>query len=613
MKNALIIVTLSALFSGCSTFSPAPGVQPAVQPTFASVAKPAVNLAAKPADEVQDVPVADVLASLDPPVNLPGVELTADLMAKLMASEVAAQRGKWKDAYGILLDAAKQTRDPRLARRAMEVARDADQGAPALVAIRLWRELDPKAEEANQLYLRFIVFGEDLDEVHKALKGVLSKAAPAERGYAILQIQQIMRFAKDKTAAFTVLESLLTPYKEWIEARLALSFSAWAKGDNVRALQEVRAARAINPASEEAMLTHALVLGDSKLANQELADFLAVYPNAKEVRLKLVRGLIEQRQYSQARREYEVLLKADPNNPALLYGLGVVAFFERDLATAQASFVGYLEGIKLYPQNDEREVSTVYSYLAQIAEERGDTAGALKWLTQMSTSDSREANQFGVQLRRASLIAKSGNLAQARALLKSLHAESTDKKVLLILTDAQILRNANQNKQAYAVLEAGLKRFPKNTDLLYDFALIAEKLDRWQIMERTLRLVIQLSPKEHQAYNALGYSFAERNIRLPEAQALIEKALQMAPDDPFILDSMGWVQFRMGKLSEAEALLRRSYGLRSDAEIAVHLGEVLWQKGQKAEAQKFWREAKSKDPKNDALKSTLARLNVSLP
>ncbi|MEN9867199.1 MAG: hypothetical protein RL748_2789, partial [Pseudomonadota bacterium] len=222
-------------------------------------------------------------------------------------------------------------------------------------------------------------------------------------------------------------------------------------------------------------------------------------------------------------------------------------------------------------------------------------------------------SQFSIGLRRASLLAKRGNLTQARALLKTLRADSTENKVLLVLTEAQILRNANQNKQAYAVLEAASKRFPTNTEVLYDYALVAEKLGRWQLMESTLRQVIKLAPNEHSAYNALGYSFAERNIRLPEAQELIEKALQLAPDDPFILDSMGWVQYRQGKLTEAEALLRRSYQLRADAEIAVHLGEVLWHKGQKQEAQKFWREAQSKDPKNDALKSTLARLNVSLP
>lgn len=618
MKNVIIIVTLSALFSACSTFSPPSATAPATNPATNSAPKsnpaPASSTQAdnNSTTNALDLQVAE-LAALDSGTNLPAVELTPELMSKLMATEVEAQRGKWKEAHAKLMDLARQTRDPRLARRAMEVARDADQGAPALEAIRLWRELDPKADDANQFYVRFIVFSDNLDEVHQVLKDLLAKAAPAERGFAILQIQQIMRFSKDKNATFTVLESLLMPYKDWIEARLALSFSAWAKGDKARALQEVRAARAINPASEEAILTQALILGDSKVANQELADYLAVYPKAKEVRLKLVRGLIDQRQYIKAREQYDILLKEDPTNPYLLFGSGVVAFFEHDLAVAEKNFLAYLEAVKVNPQLAERDIGPVYSYLSQIAEERGDTDSALKWLGQMTGNDSRETSQFSIALRRASLLAKRGNLAQARALLKGLRADSTENKVALALTEAQILRNANQNKQAYTVLESASKRFPSNTELLYDFALVAEKLARWQVMETALRQVIKLAPNEHSAYNALGYSFAERNIRLPEAQELIEKALQLAPDDPFILDSMGWVQYRQGKLTEAEALLRRSYQLRADAEIAVHLGEVLWRKGQKQEAQKFWREAQSKDPKNDALKSTLARLNASLP
>ena len=132
-------------------------------------------------------------------------------------------------------------------------------------------------------------------------------------------------------------------------------------------------------------------------------------------------------------------------------------------------------------------------------------------------------------------------------------------------------------------------------------------------MEASLRQVMTLSPSQHHAYNALGYSLAERNVRLPEALTLIEKALQLAPNDPYIMDSLGWVQFRMGRLTESEKTLRQAYGLRADPEIAVHLGEVLWKLGQKDEAQKFWREARNKDPKSDTLKSTLARLNVSLP
>jgi len=181
-----------------------------------------------------------------------------------------------------------------------------------------------------------------------------------------------------------------------------------------------------------------------------------------------------------------------------------------------------------------------------------------------------------------------------------------------VLAQGQILRDAGQLAEAYSVLEAGAKRFPANPDLLYDFALLAEKTGRLDVMETTLRAVMAQAPDNHHAYNALGYSLAERNVRLQEALALIGKALSMAPDDPFIMDSMGWVQYRLGNLNEAEQHLRRAYSLRSDPEIAVHLGEVLWQKGQKADAQKLWREARAKDPKNDTLKSTLARLNLSL-
>jgi len=161
-------------------------------------------------------------------------------------------------------------------------------------------------------------------------------------------------------------------------------------------------------------------------------------------------------------------------------------------------------------------------------------------------------------------------------------------------------------------MEAAAKRFPKNPDLLYDFALLAEKLGRVDVMEVQLREVMAQAPDNHHAYNALGYSLAERSVRLQEAYGLVAKALEMAPDDPFIMDSMGWVHYRMGNLGEAEKFLRRAYGLRRDPEIAVHLGEVLWQKGDKTAAQQLWREARAKDPDNDTLRTTLARLRLSL-
>lgn len=610
MKNVPLIVTLSALFSACTTISPPNSGTASVLPTASVMASGSMtirNTSALVADESLN---ELALSMLDGTV-LPAVELTPELLQKLLQSEFAAQAGQWQSAYATLLAVARQTRDPRLARRAMEVALEAKQAPETLAAIRLWRELAPNAEEPNHYFLRFIAFSDDLGEAQTLLRARLEKAAPHERGYVILQMQQILRYAKDKSAAFAVLEQLLAPYPEWIETRLALAQAAFLKGDTQRALREARAARAIKPASEEAVLTHALLISDTRAAMKELQDYLAVYPKAYQVRMELARKMLDQHEYSKSRGEFELLLKSEPKNLSTLYVLGVVAMYEKDGAAAEKYFTDWLAAVAETPGN-ERDPGQVYSWLSQIAEERGDTEAALAWLIRMAGNDSRQNSQFNLQLRRAALMAKGGKLPEARALLKSLHADGTAEKVQVIMAEATILRNANQSLQAFQVLEAGLKRFPNNHDLLYDYALAAEKLDRWQIMESALRQLMVLVPDEHNAYNALGYSLAERNIRLPEALVLIEKALKLAPNDPYIMDSLGWCQFRMGNLKESEQTLRRAYDLRADPEIAVHLGEVLWRKGQKDEAQKFWREAQSKDPKSDALKNTLVRFNVSL-
>jgi tetratricopeptide (TPR) repeat protein len=259
---------------------------------------------------------------------------------------------------------------------------------------------------------------------------------------------------------------------------------------------------------------------------------------------------------------------------------------------------------------DERDPAKVLMMLAQLAEERGDIPAARAWLEKVDQEDA--PTWFAAQLRSAQLIGKQGDLAGARAFLAALKTEEPAQQVQVVLVQSQVLREAGKLEEAYAVMEQGAARFPANPDLLYDFALLAEKMGKVEVMEKNLRQVMQLAPDNHHAYNALGYSLAERNVRLDEALVLIDKALKMAPADPFIMDSMGWVQYRLGNLDEAEAHLRRAYALRNDVEIAVHLGEVLWHKGKKSDAQQLWREARAKDPKNDTLKSTLARLQLKL-
>lgn len=538
---------------------------------------------------------------------LPSVELTEELMFKLLSAEIAFQRGDWTSAYVTTLVAARQTRDPRLARRAAEIALAAKQTDEALAAVRLWRELAPHSEEATQYYLSFIMMGDDLDEARTIFEQRLKDARPAARSLLMFQIQRLLARAKDKDAAWSMLEGLLAPYMTTPEAHLALAQNASARGDHQRARDEARAALAIKPDSELAALTLAMVTPDKTDSIKFLASFLRAYPKARDVRIAYARILVDQKQFDKARHEFETLHKAQPEDLTILYAMGVLAAQTDDLKSGEKYLKTYLEVLAAHP-DEERDPTQALLILAQIAEERKDPDAALKWLAQIESGQM----YLSAQIKRAQIIAKRGDLAAARKLLAELDADGERDHVQILLADSQLLRDANRTDEALAALEEGLKRYPNNTDLLYDYAMAAEKLDKLDVMETSLRKIIELAPKNEHAYNALGYSLAERNIRLEEAFTLIEQALKLAPDDPFIMDSMGWVQFRLGKLKEAEELLRRAYVLRPDPEIGVHLGEVLWVKGQKEDAQKLWRDARTKDPLNDTLKSTLARLNVSL-
>jgi predicted Zn-dependent protease len=535
--------------------------------------------------------------------------LTEKIMFEYLSAEIAEQRGIAGAAYLTMLTIAQQTRDPRLARRAAEIALNAKRPDEALAAIRLWRETAPHSEEATQYYLGMVMVSDNLAEAQPILQQRLQEASPQARGAVILQIHRLMVRAPDKTAAFSMLEQLLAPYQSVPEAHLALAQAAFAQGNKVRARDEARTALTTDQHSELAALTLAQVTSDRDAAAKSLTDFLAAHPKSRDVRLAYARMLVEQKRYPEAQREFKTLLKDRPQDLTLLYALGLLSTQSNDLRAAEDYLVTYLEVLATRPE-EERDPNQALLLLAQIAEERNDTQAALKWLDKIES----ETPQWylSAQIKRAQLISKNGNVAGARKLLRGLRTDSEEDAIQLVIAEGQILRSANQLQEAITVMEGGLKRFPQSTDLLYDHAMLAEKLNNLDGMEASLRKIMKLAPNNQHAYNALGYSLAERNVRLPEAYALVEKALELAPEDPFIMDSMGWVHFRLGRIQEAENLLRRAYALRPDPEIAAHLGEVLWAKGQQEDAKKLWRDANIKDPKNDTLKSTLGRLQVHL-
>jgi tetratricopeptide (TPR) repeat protein len=372
---------------------------------------------------------------------------------------------------------------------------------------------------------------------------------------------------------------------------------------------EARKALDIKPDSELATLTMAQMLQDLDGAQQLFAGFLQQYPAAREVRGAYARLLVEQKEYDKAREQFQILLKDQPDNPGTLYALGIMSLQGQDAKAAEDYFKRYIALLESQP-DPERDPNKALMLLAQIAEEKGDLDGALAWLDKIETEEPRAA--LSARLKRAHITARKGDLDGARAQLKEITASDTAEQVQIVQAEGQLLRDAGRVQEAFKTLQDGVLRFPNSPDLMYDYALAAEKLGKVEAMETALRKVIESVPDNHHAYNALGYSLADRNVRLAEAFELIDKALKMAPGDPYIMDSMGWVLFRMGKLKEAEQSLRQAYALRGDAEIAVHLGEVLWTQGDKAGAARLWREARAKDPKNDALRSTLARLKAGI-
>lgn len=593
MKNAFAIVTLSALLSACA-------IAPPKQAESAAAPEPAA---------APDSAAAVVEAPAPAPEALPNNDLTGDMLFRITKAELEFKQGQWQGAFITMLALAQQTRDPRLARRAAEMALAAKQGQEALAAIRLWRELAPDSDEATQYFLGFAVVNDDLSEAEAIFAQRLKAAPPAQRGMAMLQMQQFMLRAKDKAAAFAMQERVLAPYDDMLESHLILAQGAFAVNDTGRARAEAQKAQAIKPDSELAVLTMAQVSGDIDAAGEVLTAFLEKYPKAREVRAAYARILVDSKQLEPARKEFLTLLKDQPDNIATLYALGVMAMQTNDLPEAEKYFTRFITVMDEHP-DDERDPSKVLMILSQIAEQRGDVDAAYKWLEKIEGDDPKL--YLAARMKMATLTARKGDVDGARKQLATLTPADPADQAQIFQTDAQLLREAGDTRAAYTVLENAVKRYPDNPDLLYDFALVAEKVGNVALMEKLLRQVMIAAPDNQHAYNALGYSLAERNERLPEAYALIDQAMKMAPGDPFIMDSMGWVQFRMGNLDEAEALLRRAYALRADPEIAVHLGEVLFVKGDTAGAQKMWQEAKSKDPKNDALKNTLARLNQNL-
>ncbi|MCC6608378.1 MAG: tetratricopeptide repeat protein [Burkholderiales bacterium] len=533
-----------------------------------------------------------------PGPELPKQDLTDQTLYEYLLAEIANQRGNAAVSAQAYVDLAQRTRDPRIARRATEIAIYARMPETALTAAQIWLETDPQSPEALRTVTSLLVSVKRLPEAEPYLQRVLAASAES-RGNSFLQLNRLLAGSEDKRAILELVQRLAAPYPALAQAHFAIAQAAAAAGEEDLALKEIREAGRLEPDWELAALYEAQLL--QKRSNAEaaarLAAFLEGHPNSRDVRLNYARLLVNQKSYPEARAEFQKLLETFPDNTEVMFAVAVLSMQLEDYAAAE----DYLKRLLAL---DYRDRNTVYFYLGQLAEEQKRFPEARGWYREVT----RGEHYLPAQIRQAEILSKQGDLAGAREFLHKVDAANNQQRVQLILAEAQLLREANQTGEAFKVVGRGLEKLPDNTDLLYDYAMLAEKLDRMDILESSLRKVIRIKPDHAHAYNALGYSLADRSERLAEAREYIETALKLAPDDAFIIDSMGWVLYREGKPDEALKYLERAYAGRPDPEIAAHLGEVLWTVGQHAEAEKVWNDALTKAPTNDTLIKTIKRL-----
>ena len=526
--------------------------------------------------------------------------LTADQLYQFLVAEIASQRGERELAAEAYADLARQTRDPAIAQRAVEVALVGRDSELAIRATNLWLELDPNSTSARQTLIALLLTSGNLKDAGPQLKRLLADDQPMA-GRVFMQLGSLTARHPDKAGVLKLVSGLAADYPNLPEAHLATAQAARSAEQNSLGLAETDAALKQRPDWELAALLHGTLLSQSAPdeAVKYYRDFLKRNPNSREVRTGLARQLATQKDYAGARKEFESLVTAAPNTAEYFLALGVLSIELKDYAAAEKHLKRTLE--LNYGQPD-----TVRTYLGQIKEDQKRYPEAIAWYQQVTDGETYLATQVRV----AALMAKQGDIAGGRKYLHSIRTSSPEQAGQIFMAEAQILRDAKQYEQAIDVLSAGLKVQPESADLLYDRAMTAEKLSRFDVLETDLRKIIAMKPDYAHAYNALGYTLAERNMRLPEALQLIEKAYQLAPEDPAILDSMGWVHFRLGNLEKGLDFLRKAIIARPDPEVAAHLAEVLVARGDRNEAKTVSDKALKENPDNEALLAVVKKLEL---
>lgn len=537
----------------------------------------------------------------------PDASLTAEFVYRYLIAEIAGQRGDYATSGTVFYNLAKSDLSSpysaMLAKRAAEIGAYGNMPSLAIPAIKLWAELDPKSTEAQKASTEMWIATGNLKEAEPHLAQLLRQESTRAGGF--LSLNNLLSRSKDKIATLRLVQSLAKPYPELAEAHFAMAQAATIANQDDLALKEINLTEQLNASWPLVALFKGQLL--EKQSPQAAIDFyrhfLDTNPEEIEVRIQLARSLVNQKQFTEAKQLFPAILEQAKNNAVntqfknhaeVTAIVGLLAYQSADYPSAEGYFKQALSlGMKSKDQ--------LYIYLGQTAEKLDQTETAIAWYQKITPTD---AHYLDAQINLANLIALTQSTDKAVDFLDVVEDLNTEQQIIVIQAQASLLGKAQRHKEAFDLLEKAIKNLPNSPDLIYDYALAAERTQKFELMESELRRAMAIKPDFAAAYNALGYSFADRNIRLNEAITLIEKALKIAPNDYFMLDSLGWAHYRKGNLNQALRYLQQAYSTSQDPEIAAHLGEVLWKKGQYEQAKKIWDDALISHPHNETLINT---------
>jgi tetratricopeptide (TPR) repeat protein len=533
-------------------------------------------------------------------INTPGTQqdAVADASYALMVAEIALNQGDTELAIRHYLELAKSQENPDIAERAVRVAVFGQDLEAATEAAQRWIELDPKRVEARQVIAAIYIRQDKIPEAFNYINGLI-QTSELEDAQLFPPLLGMLAREKNANTVLAVTQRLAKENPSRAYAQYLHGMLSAQNGRPEEALKYLDRSIALAEIEgvHSARARVLLKLGRSDEAVVSLQKAVQNNPDDQGLRLTFARLLVDIKEYEKARTEFEKLHQASPEDAELLFTLGLLSLESQRLDDAE-KYMMMLVRLK------QREGEAQY-YLGRIYENRKQYEAAIDWYREVHVGEYK----FDARLRIADMLGISGRTEEAiehlDAMLKG--SQSDGSLVRIYISKGELLRSVRRYEQALAVFNTALGIVPGNSDLLYSRALVAEKLGRIDLLEADIRTILKTEPDNAHALNALGFTLADQTDRYQEAYGYIKRAIEIMPDDAAIIDSWGWVHYRLGEYDKAIGLLRNALSHFNDAEIAAHLGEVLWVSGNQEEATSIWREALEKSPNDPMLQEVMQR------